>query len=137
MRLYHVAKWQMDNSKMITIVLVDPQSTVRQALRMRLGLEPDMQVLGETGDGESALDLVQKLRPRVVLMDIEMPRMDGITATEALHGLVPQSAVVISSLLSDNATRARARKAGAVAFVEKHEGEAPLIAAIRQAAATV
>ena len=121
---------------MITIVLVDPQSTVRQALRMRLGLEPDMQVLGETGDGESALNLVQKLRPRVVLMDIEMPRMDGITATQALHRLVPQSAVVISSLHCDNATRARAQKAGAVAFVEKHEGEAPLIAAIRQAATT-
>src|SRR5919199_6915253 len=121
---------------MITIILVDAQSTVRQALRMRLSLEPDMQVLGEAGDGESALALIQELRPQIVLTDIEMPRLDGIAATRVLRALAPESAVVISSLYGASATRARAREAGAVGFVEKHEGEAPLIAAIRQAAAT-
>lgn len=120
---------------MITIVLVDAASTVRQALRMRLSLEPDMQVLGEAGDGESALVLVQQLSPSVVLMDTEIPRVDGITAAQALHTLAPQSAVVISSLHGDSATRTRAQEAGASAFIEKHEGEVPLINAIRLAAA--
>ena len=100
---------------------------------MRLLLEPDMTVVGEASSGKEALVLVQQLRPDVVLMDIEMPEMDGITATTALHDIVPQSVTVMLSIRSDNVTRARARTAGAKAFVEKQGSTEELLSAIRQA----
>ena len=123
----------MGKVSMIRLVLVDDQSTVRLGLKMRLLLEPDMTVVGEASSGKEALVLVQQLRPDVVLMDIEMPEMDGITATTALHDIVPQSVTVMLSIHSDNVTRARARTAGAKAFVEKLGSTEELLSAIRQA----
>jgi pilus assembly protein CpaE len=123
----------MGKVSMIRLVLVDDQSTVRQGLKMRLLLEPDITVVGEASSGKEALVLVQQLRPDVVLMDIEMPEMDGITATTALHDIVPQSVTVMLSIHSDNVTRARARTAGAKAFVEKLGSTEELLSAIRQA----
>ena len=123
----------MGKVSMIRLVLVDDQSTVRLGLKMRLLLEPDMTVVGEASSGKEALVLVQQLRPDVVLMDIEMPDMDGITATTALHDIVPQSVTVMLSIRSDNVTRARARIAGAKAFVEKQGSTEELLLAIRQA----
>ncbi len=118
---------------MIRLVLVDDQGTVRQGLKMRLLLESDITVVGEASNGKEALALVQQLRPDVVLMDIEMPVMDGITATAALCTVIPQSAVVMLSIHSDSITRARAQKVGAVAFVEKHGSTEELLTAIRKA----
>ncbi len=100
---------------------------------MRLLLEPDITIVGEANNGKEALALAQQLYPDVVLMDIEMPQMDGIAATEAMQTLVPQSAVVILSIHSNSAMRTRAQMAGAVAFVEKSGSTEVLIAAIRQA----
>lgn len=118
---------------MIRIVLVDDQATIRQGLKMRLLLEPDITVIGEAGSGKEALAIVPHLRPDVVLMDIEMPDMDGITVTTALHSIVPQSVTVILSIHSDNVTRARAQTAGAKAFVEKLGSTEELVSAIRLA----
>lgn len=123
----------MGKDNMIRLVLVDDQATVRQGLKMRLLLEPDITVIGEAGSGKEALALVPQLRPDVVLMDIEMPDMDGIAATSALHRIVPQSVTVMLSIHSDNVTRARAQKAGAKAFVEKLGSTDELISVIRQA----
>lgn len=119
---------------MITMLLVDDQPAVRRGLRMRLTLEPDMLIVGEAGDGQAALDLAQTLSPDVVLMDVAMPRMDGIAATGALRSAAPGSAVVMLSLHDDAAIQARAREAGALAFVAKHEGVDRLLAAVRQVA---
>lgn len=118
---------------MIRLVLVDDQATVRNGLMMRLLLEPDITVVGEASNGKEALALVQQLRPDVVLMDIEMSDMDGITASVALHTVIPQTAVVMLSIHSDRTTRARAFAAGAVAFIEKRGSALELISAIRQA----
>jgi len=119
---------------MIRLLLVDDQPAVRRGLRLRFHLEPDMQVAGEASTGREALTLAQTLTPDVVLMDIEMPDMDGIEATTALLAVVPQSAVVILSIHTDRQTRMRARAAGAVAFVEKRGTTDMLLSAIRQAA---
>ncbi len=119
---------------MIKLLLVDDQPTVRQGLRMRLTLEPDLTVVGEASTAEEALALVQSLAPDIVLMDVEMPGMDGIAATAAVSASARQSAVVILSIHDDALTRARAQAAGAVAFVEKRGKTEELLAAIRQAA---
>ena len=125
---------QTDEVLMIRVLLVDDQPVVRRALRERFHLEPDMQVVGEASTGREALNLAQTLTPDVVLMDIEMPDMDGIEATAALRTIVPQSAVVILSIHTERQTRIRAQAAGAVAFVEKRGTTDTLLAAIRQAA---
>jgi DNA-binding NarL/FixJ family response regulator len=100
---------------------------------MLLLLDPNIAVVGEASNGKEALTLVQQLCPDVVLMDIEMPEMDGISATAALHSIVPQSAVVILSIHEDSVTRTRAQVAGAAIFVAKRGSTDELLAAIHSA----
>lgn len=119
---------------MIRVLLVDDQPAVRRGLGLRLRLEPDMQVVGEAGSGTEALHLAQTLAPDVVLMDIEMPEMDGIETTTTLRTMVPLSAVVMLSIHDNGQTRARAQTAGAAAFVAKGSTTDQLIATIRQVA---
>lgn len=119
---------------MITLMLVDDQSIVRQGLRRRLLLEPDITVVGEASSGEQALALVESIAPDIVLMDVEMPGMDGITATAAMRANFQQSPVVMMSIHDDAHTRAQALAAGAAAFVEKRGAVEILLATIRQVA---
>ena len=116
---------------MIRLLLVDDQKNVRRGLRMRLELEPDVEVVGEAENGETAIDQANTLHPDIVLMDVEMPKMDGISATEALHNAASPCSVVILSLYDDSLTRERAKQAGAKAFVAKHQLEQTLMTCIR------
>jgi two-component system response regulator DesR len=120
---------------MIRLLLVDDQPAVRMGLQMRLDLEPDIVVIGEAADGAAALALALVLQPDVVLMDIEMPIMDGLTAAAVLRTAVPRAAVVIMSLQDDPGTQRHAQANGAVAFVAKHVANETLPQAIRLAAA--
>lgn len=115
---------------MIRLLLVDDQKNVRRGLRMRLELEPDVEVIGEADNGETAINQVQTLKPDIVLMDVEMPKMDGISATQELCSADAGCPVVILSLYDDCITRERARRAGAKAFIAKHQLEQSLMAAI-------
>ena len=119
---------------MIRLVLVDDQPGVRQGLRMLLALEPDITVVGEASNGREAMALVQQLAPDIVLMDVEMPEMDGIEAAAAMNASTPQSAVIMLSIYDDVSTRTRAHAAGAAAFVNKSGAIEALVATIRQAA---
>jgi DNA-binding NarL/FixJ family response regulator len=125
---------ERDEVGMIRLVLVDDQPGVRQGLRMLLTLEPDMTVVGEASNGREALTLAQQLAPDVVLMDVEMPEMDGIEAAAMMRASTPQSAVVMLSIHDDVSTRARTHAAGATAFVNKSGAIEALVATIRQAA---
>jgi DNA-binding NarL/FixJ family response regulator len=118
----------------VRLLLVDDRPAMRTGLRIWLALEPDLEVVGEASDGSEAISLTQAMRPDVVLMDVEMPGMNGISATAALRSLAPHSAVVILTLHDDAATRTRARDAGAAAFVAKHQMEEILLGEIRRVA---
>lgn len=118
----------------IRVFLVDDELHVRQGLRMRLGMEPDMLVVGEAGDGGRAIEQVLAARPDVVLMDVNLPGLDGIAATARLRELTPECAVVMLSMQDDARTRDRARQAGASEFVGKHDIDTALVSAIRAVA---
>jgi DNA-binding NarL/FixJ family response regulator len=123
----------MEAAPMIRLLLVDDQPAVRRGLRMRLALETDFLIAGEAEDGTSALKLVRELQPDVVLMDAQMPRMDGIIATVALRAAFPETAVVILSLHDDEATRKQAAIAGATAFLSKQAADTMLVDVLRRA----
>lgn len=121
-------------TQVIRILIVDDQPSVRKGLVMRLAAEPDLHVVGEAAGGQAALKLAASLSPDVVLMDIEMPNMDGIAATSALHSLCPKSSIIILSIHDDKQTCERAEHAGAAAFVPKSMPTNNLLATIRQVA---
>ena len=102
-------------------------------MQMRLAVESDLSVVGEAADGEAALALAQKIYPDVVLMDVEMPHMDGIAAANALRRTCPDVSVIMLSIHDDAGTRTCAEQAGAAAFVPKYVPADRLLAAIRQA----
>lgn len=124
--------YSANEEKGIGVLLVDDRPTVRRGLRMWLEIEPEVSVVGEAADGEEAVSLAEKLRPDVVLMDVKMPGVDGIEATRKLQAVDPCIAVVILSLYDDTDTRARARNAGAAAFVAKHRMRPELLVTIRR-----
>jgi DNA-binding NarL/FixJ family response regulator len=118
----------------IQVLLVDDEPNVLRGLRMRLGLEADISVVGEAADGATAVDLALRLSPDVVLMDVNLPVLDGISATREIAARVPRAAVVVLSLYDDQGTIERALAAGAVAFVAKQQMDGDLLGAIRAAA---
>ncbi len=121
---------------MIRVLIVDPSAAVRQGLRMRLSLEPDLSVVGEAGNGASAIAQAAALGPRVVLMELHMAGMDGIAVTAGLRRWAPATRVVMLSFDDCAAIRQVAVAAGAAGFVGKQEDFGLLLAAIRHAAAS-
>jgi DNA-binding NarL/FixJ family response regulator len=118
----------------IRVYLVDDERLVREGLRMRLSMERDLTVVGEAADGASALIGLAEARPDVVVMDVELPQIDGIRTAAVLRSIRPQIAVVMLSLHDDPATRARAAANGAAGFVSKQASDQALLDAIRMAA---
>lgn len=118
----------------IRVLLADDQQRVRTGLRMLLELEPDIDVVGDAEDGQSAVRLASELDPDVVVMDIRMPGVDGLAATRSITEECGHCAVVIHTLHDDAAMRRVAARAGAREFVSKQQGEGALVSAIRRAA---
>jgi NarL family two-component system response regulator LiaR len=118
----------------IKILIVDDHSVVRQGLRMFLNLEPTFEIVGEAADGEEALKIVDDVKPDVVLMDILMPGVDGIKATEIIKKEHPEVEVVaLTSVLEDSIVVAAIR-AGAIGYLLKDTEADELIRAIKAAA---
>jgi NarL family two-component system response regulator LiaR len=118
----------------IRILIVDDHSVVRQGLRMFLSLDPDLEVVGEAEDGADAVRQCHALNPDVVLMDMLMPVMDGITATGTIRRELPDTEVIaLTSVLEDEAVIG-AVKAGAIGYLLKDTQADELRRAIKAAA---
>ena len=117
----------------ITVALVDDQRLLREGLRTLLELQPDIRVVGEAGDGLEAEALVERLRPEVVLMDLRMPRRDGVETTRALTLRWPTVRVVVLTTFDDDELVFNALAAGAVGYLLKDVGSDALADAIRAA----
>ncbi|WP_281181944.1 response regulator transcription factor [Actinomadura macra] len=114
----------------IRVVLVDDQELVRAGFRMVLDAQPDIEVVGEAADGRQALDLLRVTRTDVVLMDVRMPRMDGIEATRRVVAASGPKVIILTTFDLDEYAFA-AIKAGAGGFLLKDAGPAQLIEAIK------
>src|SRR5512146_3093949 len=123
----------MPTGEKIRVVIVDDVSETRENVRKLLQFESDVDVVGVARTGKEAIQLSQELNPDVVLMDINMPDMDGIAATEAIHAKQPAVQVVILSVQSDQNYMRRAMLAGARDFLTKPPMGDELISAIRRA----
>src|SRR5512139_2442554 len=110
-------KYQERSQVPTRVLIADDHSVVRQGLRMFLGSDPELEIVGEARDGAEAVRLAQQLTPNVVLMDLLMPVMDGIAATAAIRREVPDTEVVaLTSVLEDTAV-VDAVRAGAIGYL--------------------
>lgn len=116
---------------MIRILLVDDQHLIRQGLKTLLELEPDLQVVGESENGENAIALVEELQPDVVLMDIRMPVMDGVAATREICQQFTGTKVLVLTTFDDDQYVAEALRYGAMGYLLKDTPSEELATAIR------
>jgi DNA-binding NarL/FixJ family response regulator len=119
----------------VRVVLADDQEMVRAGLRMLVDFQPDLEVVGEAADGLEAVEVVTRLRPDVVLMDVRMPRCDGIEAARRVLATVPDVAVVVLTTFDEDASLAEALRAGVSGFLLKTAPPEQLLHAIRTVAA--
>jgi DNA-binding NarL/FixJ family response regulator len=118
----------------ITCLIVDDHEVVREGLRLSLSRAPHIRVIGEAGDGESAVALAERRRPDVVIMDVRMPGMDGLEATKLLTEKVPDSAVLIFTAYSERSLLSRGLESGAKGYILKEAPHATLLRAIEKVA---
>ena len=118
----------------IRVLAVDDQRVVREGLAMLLGLLPDVEVVGTAADGEEALALAGELRPDVILMDLRMPRLDGVEATRRLRASHPEIKVVVLTTYADDRSVLDALRAGALGYLTKDAGADEIRQALQRVA---
>ena len=121
-------------SQLIRVVIADDQQLLRAGFRVILQSEPGIEVVGEAEDGVDAIEKARTLRPDVVLMDIRMPKLDGLAATEHLMTFPDAPRVVVLTTFDENKYVVRALRAGAYGFLLKDAPASRLVAAVRAAA---
>jgi len=119
----------------IRVLIADDHSVVREGLRVFLGRDPELVVVGEAADGTEAVGLARQLRPDVVLMDLLMPVMDGIAATSAIRSELPETEIVALTSVLESEAVVGAVKAGAIGYLLKDTQALELRRAIKAAAA--
>lgn len=122
------------SENMIKILLADDHALVRHGFRMILAAQPDMEIAGEAGNGREAVELAQKLKPDVVVMDVAMPELNGIEATRRIIELAPRARVLALSMHKDAVYVREILRAGARGYLLKDSADADLLAAVRAVA---
>lgn len=118
----------------IRVLLAEDHETVRQGLKLLINRQPDMEVIGEAGDGRAAVDQATTLQPNVVVVDISMPDMNGLAATRSIRDALPSTAVVALTRYADDAYVQELLHAGALGYVLKQSPSSELVDAVRAAA---
>jgi DNA-binding NarL/FixJ family response regulator len=118
----------------IGVFLAEDHETVREGLRLLVNAQDDMRVVGEAGDGRTAIEQAQALKPNVVVLDLSMPQVNGVVAAQTLRASLPSAAVVTLTRHRDSAYVQQLLAAGAAAYVLKQSSSKELLKAIRAAA---
>lgn len=116
---------------MIRVILADDHAVLRSGLRLLIDNQPDLTVVGEAGDGAEALSLAQKLQPDLILLDLNMPGLDGLTALPRIKEAVPQCRILILTMHDDTSYLQEALRGGASGYVLKKAVDSELLLAIR------
>ena len=124
----------LSQGEAIRVLVVDDHALFRRGLEMVLGQEDDITVVGEAGDGAEALELARELTPDIVLMDIRMPRRDGIEACTAIKDAVPSAKIIMLTISDEEADLYEAIKAGATGYLLKEISIDEVATAIRAVA---
>jgi len=119
-------------ARKIRVLIAEDHDVVREGLKFLIGTEPDLEIAGEAENGVSALQMARKLRPDVVLMDVAMPRCNGLEATQNISKQVPASKVLILSASNDEDSVRRLLDAGASGYLTKNSAAEELLDAIRE-----
>ena len=117
-----------------TVLLVDDHPVVREGLRGMIDAEADLTVVGEAGSGAEAIAMAESLRPDVILMDLRMPNVDGVAATERILTLLPGTRIVVVTTYESDTDILRAVEAGAAGYLLKDASRSELADAVRDAA---
>jgi len=118
----------------ITAMIVDDHEVVREGLRLSLSRAPHIRVVGEAADGASAVEMAERRKPDVIIMDVRMPGMDGLEATKILTERVPDSAVLIFTAYSERSLLSRGLESGAKGYILKEAPHQTLVRAIEKVA---
>ena len=122
-------------SKAIAVLLVDDHAVVREGLRTFLELQDGIDVVGEAADGDAAVREAERVRPDVILMDLVMPRLDGVGAMRELRRRVPESRVIVLTSFADDERLLGAIRAGAAGYLLKNAEPQEVVRAVRAASA--
>jgi DNA-binding NarL/FixJ family response regulator len=118
----------------ITVLIVDDHEVVREGLRLSLSRAPHVRVVGEAADGRAAIELAERRKPNVVIMDVRMPGLDGLDATKELMAKEPNVAVLIFTAYSERSLLARGLESGAKGYILKEAPHETLVRAIEKVA---
>jgi DNA-binding NarL/FixJ family response regulator len=118
----------------ITTLIVDEHEVVREGLRLSLSRAPNIRVIGEASDGAAAVELAERRKPDVVIMDVRMPGMDGLEATKLLSERVPECKVLIFTAFSERSLLTRGLESGAKGYILKEAPHQTLVRAIEKVA---
>jgi NarL family two-component system response regulator YdfI len=121
-------------SEAIRVLIADDHLIVREGLRLILETAEEFELVGEAGDGAQAVELAKELEPDVVLMDLQMPKMDGLTAIEQIRAQQPDAAIVILTTFNEDDRMIRGLRAGALGYLLKDTDRETLLNTIRAAA---
>ena len=124
----------MSEEREITCLIVDDHEVVREGLRLSLSRAPHIRVIGEAGDGETAIGLVERRKPDVIIMDVRMPGMDGLEATKKIIEQTPDAVVLIFTAFSERSLLARGLESGAKGYILKEAPHETLVRALDKVA---